>query len=334
MTFCKVLGISVVVCTFNGLSRLSNCLSSIISQKFAPEFELIVVENSSTDGTGEFANDFLSRNFQSGNWKLVTEPKAGLLYARLTGLKSAHFEWVLFCDDDNVLFPDFLANCAHFLSQNSQIGVLGSQGIPEFLGAKPEWFDRYSSSFAVGSQLGSSTPQKRLEFVYGACSVYLKQPLLTLFQDGFSPILSDRTGADLISGGDVEWCALMQLLGYKIAYFEDLKFYHQLPASRLTWEYYLRLKRGISGSAGFLFPYEFYFVKSFRSMGMFIIHYCVEEFKSWLLYLKYSIRWNGNPQGQEEQLAFTILEARMKAFFHQRKTAIVHFKQLKQHFGS
>lgn len=327
-------GISIVICTYNGKSRITSTLDSISKQQVSFPIELIVVDNASTDGTGKFCIEYLNVSFPVFDWKVITEPLSGLLFARIAGLNKARYDWVLFCDDDNVLFPDFLANCVRFLSQNSKLGVLGSQGIPEFLDSKPKWFDRYSSSYAVGPQLGIYNQQKRLSFVYGACSVYLKQPLITLFQSGFKPALADRTGGYLTSGGDVEWCALMQLLGYEVAYSANVKFYHQLPAARLTWEYYLRLKRGISGSAGLLYPYEFFIKNSFRSIFAFQIFYIIGSVKSWLLYLKYRIRWNGNSRSQEQQLAFTILEARMKALFHQRTAAVAHFRQLKNFFGT
>jgi glycosyltransferase involved in cell wall biosynthesis len=326
--------ISIVVCTYNGKSRIEPCLVSLISQVNAPEYELLVVDNASTDQTENFIRDYLDSGFPQGDWKLLHESKAGLLHARIRGLNEAKFDWVLFCDDDNVLFPDFLVQCQKVLSKNSSIGVLGSQGIPDFSGSKPEWFDRYASSYAVGPQPGSNPRAGLLAYVYGACSVYRKKPLLDLFHKGFKPVLSGRKEGEMSSGDDVEWCALMQLLGFSIAYSEKMKFHHQLPASRLTWEYYLLLKQGISGSAGLLFSYQFYFGNKIRSSSIFKIKYWKSLTSSWLLFQKYRIRWNGNPQSPEDQLAYTILEARMKAFSNQRNRALSHFNQLEKYFGA
>lgn len=326
--------ISIVVCTYNGKERIRPCLTSLMTQENPPEYEIIVVDNASTDGTGDLVKSDLTFNFPSEAWSVIEEEKPGLLFARLAGLKAARYEWVLFCDDDNVLFPDFLFQSRQVLSQNSEIGVLGSHGIPEFLGPKPDWFERYSSSYAVGRQDVDTKKNRRLVHVYGACSIYRKKPLIDLFQKGYLPALTDRSGKTLLSGGDVEWCWLIQLLGYKIAYSDKIQFTHQLPASRLTWDYYIQLKKGISGSAGLLSVYSFYFSASFRPIMGFAFHYFTKTVKSVLLYLKYQILWRGKPSNMEDQLSYTILESQMRAYLRQRRSAKKHFRQLKKHFGA
>ena len=326
--------ISIVICTHNGSTRIGPCLTSLIAQENPPQYEIVVVNNASTDGTGDLVRKHLDSYFPSGSWKVIQEDKPGLLYARLAGLKASRYEWVLFCDDDNILFLDFLFQCQQVLSHNSGIGVLGSFGIPEFLGPKPDWFDRYSSSYAVGPQLRGKPGGNHLDFVYGACSVYQKKPLLNLFNIGFKPVLSGRKGKELSAGDDVEWCWLMQLMGYKVVYSPKLKFTHQLPASRLNWEYYLKMKRGISGTVGLLSVYTYYFSASFRPLISFVFHYFSKTIKSVLLYLKYRLRWAGKPSKPENQLSFAILESQMWAYLRQGNLAIKHFRQLKNYFGA
>ena len=326
--------ISIVVCTYNGSSRIGPCLDSLITQEDPPEYEILVVDNASTDGTGDQVKEQIGSSVFSGEWRLIKEECKGLLYARLAGLNAARYEWVLFCDDDNVLFPDFLNQAKEILGKKSKIGVIGSLGVPEFFGPKPDWFDRYASSYAVGLQLVDNYEGKKLVHVYGACSFYLKTPLLKLFQKGFKPVLSDRTGNELISGGDVEWCWLMQLLGYKVIFSEKLQFIHQIPASRLTWEYYIRLKKGISGSSGLLSAYIFYFSNTFRPLMGFVFNYVIRTINSVLLYLKYGIIWKGSPSDPQDQLSFNILESQKKAYLRQGADALVHFRQLKKYFGA
>ncbi len=330
MTF----SISIVVCTHNGASRISKCLSSLVNQDNPPEYEIVVVDNASSDGTGDLVRTYLgSSSFPAKAWRVIQEARPGLLFARLEGLHTARYDWVLFCDDDNVLSPDFLFQCQQVLSQNSRIGVLGSLGIPEFLGPKPDWFERYSSSYAVGPQLRDNQGGKNLVYVYGACSIYRIKPLLELFQKGFKPVLSGRKGKEMSAGDDVEWCWLMQLMEYKVAFSPKLKFTHQLPASRLTWEYYLTLKGGISGSEGLLIPYKYYFHSPKRSLFFFILYYYSESVKSIMRYLKNWIQWKGKPEKPENQLALTILKSKMISFLKNRKATFAHFKQLKKYFG-
>jgi glycosyltransferase involved in cell wall biosynthesis len=326
--------ISIVVCTHNGSTRIGPCLASLISQENPPEYEILVVDNASSDGTGEMVKTYLGSSFPAEAWSVIREERPGLLYARLAGLRAARYEWVLFCDDDNVLFSDFLFQSQQVLFQNSGIGVLGSLGIPEFLGPKPDWFDRYASSYAVGPQQVENSAGKRLVHVYGACSIYRKKPLLELFQKVFKPVLSGRKGKEMSAGDDVEWCWLMQLMGYQVAYSPKLQFTHQLPASRLTWDYYIRLKKGISCSAGLLSAYTFYFSASLRPVVRFAFHYFYKTLKSVLVYIKYLVLWLGKPSKPENQLSFAILESQMWAYLRQGKSALIHFRQLKNHFGA
>lgn len=326
--------ISIVVCTHNGKDRIEACLSSLIAQENSPEYEVLVVDNASSDGTGNRVKTHLGPSFSFGAWKVIPEDKPGLLYARLAGLRAARYDWVLFCDDDNILYSDFLFQAQRILSRDSELGVVGSLGIPEFQGPKPDWFDRYASSYAVGAQPVENSGGKRLVHVYGACSIYRKKTLLDLFHSGFKPALSGRKGQQLSAGDDVEWCWLMQLMGYQVAYAAELRFTHQLTASRLTWDYYLRLKGGISGSAGLLSAYTYYRSASFRPMIGFVFHYLFKTLKSVLLYLKYWVRWKGKPAKMENQLSFAILKSQMRAYLTQGKGAILHFRQLNDYFGS
>lgn len=325
--------ISIVVCTHNGRDRIGPCLESIAKQENPPLLELIIVDNASSDRTEELVKMRLGSSLPSEAWRLIYEEKPGLLYARLAGLRAARYEWVLFCDDDNVLFPDFLFQSQQVLSKNSKIGVLGSHGIPEFLSPKPYWFDQYASSYAVGSQMLGNDEGRQLVYVYGACSIYRKKPLLDLFQKGFKPCLSGRRGNAMSAGDDVEWCWVMQLLGLKVAYSRKLQFRHQLPASRLTWDYYLQLKRGISSSAGLLSTYSYFTSSSVHPLLGFVWYYSIQTLKSGLLYWKYRLRWKGSPSKPEDQLSYAILDAKFAAFRQQRCLAFAHYRQLLRYFG-
>lgn len=329
----KTLGLSIVICTYNGVDRLADVLEAILLQSQNDIWELIIVNNASTDHTEEFVSSFLKGKETKIDWRLINESNPGLNFARMRGLSEAKFPYVLFCDDDNILFSDFISNATKLIDKRIDIGVLGSQGLPQFLGEKPEWFDRYAHSFAVGPQ-DLEQSNLRLKHVYGACSIYRKAPLIKLFQNGFTPALTDRQGGKLVSGGDVEWCWLMQLMGYQIEYAEDLKFYHQIPESRLSWTYYLRLKEGISSSAGLLSTYKLYFEQNVKSKTGFEIKYFKKLTKASLLYFKHRIRLGSNPKRPEDQLALIILKSQMKAYLSQWKKSKNHFIQIARNFES
>ncbi|MDI1323157.1 MAG: glycosyltransferase [Algoriphagus sp.] len=323
-------GISIVICTYNGKSRITSALDSISQQTTSFPVELLIVDNASTDGTAEFCSEYL--NLKGLGWKVISESQPGLLHARIAGMKVSKYDWVLFCDDDNVLFPDFLNNAFEILEADNSIGVLGSLGVPEINGEKPDWFDQYAHSFAIGPQLQNSPLSNQLSHVYGACSIFKKKPILALLDKGFSPVMVDRKNEILLSGGDVEWCWLTQFSGFKIEYSSELKFFHQIPQSRLTWEYYLRLKEGIANGAGPLYSYQYFFQFPDHSGWQFQISYLKQLLKAKLVFFKNSLKLRSKPKLPAQKLALVILKTQMNSFSANKKDSYSHFLQLKKYF--
>ncbi len=85
--------ISVVICVYNGAETLAGCLTSIQAQNFPTHrFEVIVVDDGSSDGSAQIAADFGAR--------VLSGPHRGLATARNLGWQAAAAEWVAFTDDD------------------------------------------------------------------------------------------------------------------------------------------------------------------------------------------------------------------------------------------
>ena len=327
-------GISVVICTFNGKARLRPTLNSVLEQEFTPSFfELIVVDNASQDSTKEFCEQFLVASGAAFPWKIVHEAKPGLNHARLKGLYESKFDFILFCDDDNSLSPHYLKIAFDLLQKNSAIGALGGCGIPAFEGTKPDWFDKYNHSFAVGPQ--STYDGKVLKIpaaLYGAGTFFRKAPLLKFFDNGFNTVMSDRKGKSLASGGDVEWCYLVQLAGYEIWYDQRLTFLHAMPDSRMQWNYYVRLKLGIASGAGRLLPYVCLLKNRNMSLFTYGLHWFSRTLLLTLVYLKHKIRIlvSIKPLKLEVKLAMVVINAKMGSYWLNGINTFRHFGHLKR----
>jgi len=325
-------GITVVICTYNGRARLLPTLSSIINQEFHPSlFELIVVDNASTDDTRELCELILSN--AAIHWRIVEEPNPGLNHARLKGIAEAKFDIVLFCDDDNSLSLDYLQIAFELFKNNPRIGVLGGCGVPAFEGDKPEWFDQYSHSFAVGPQSSSDGKVKEIPAeLYGAGTFFNKAPLLYFFKKGLSTLTSDRKGNSLVSGGDVEYCYLVQLAGYEVWYDHRLTFTHYIPASRLQWNYYLKLKQGIALGSASLFPYACLFKD--REMGLirFGMNWLSNLMKYTLLFLKHTFKFVfiSYTIRRESELAISILRSKAMSYWGNGIKPFQHFIYLRK----
>lgn len=100
--------ISVVIPMFNAERTISVPLGSLLSQVLpAGDFELILVDDGSTDRSAVVAGSFLER--ASFRWSLLRGPRRGVSAARNRGIEAAQGEHVYFLDADDSLPPDFLA---------------------------------------------------------------------------------------------------------------------------------------------------------------------------------------------------------------------------------
>lgn len=333
------IGLSIVICTYNGVKRLYTVLE-YINNLFIPsglDYEVLIVDNASTDGT----KDWIDKTSISSNWKfklsVISESKPGLNFARLTGARNACFDWILFCDDDNLLDSQYVQFWHHTIQKFSDVGAIGGQGIPILDIPAPSWFNRYSHSYAVGPQQESLGYLKYGESLYGAGMFLLKTPVLELLDRGFTMVMSDRKGGMLSSGGDLEWCYLLQLSGWKLYYNDKMIFHHQIPKSRLLWSYYLKLKSGIVSGTGLLFTYQFLFKCGKKSTFLFFLSYLFNAIKVLLVYIYACIKLNlffKTSLKKENELALAILKSKTSSYFNYLIEANMHYKNMKKYFSA
>jgi glycosyltransferase involved in cell wall biosynthesis len=329
-------GISVVVCCFNSASRIEPTLRSLFYQNLTdvPGYEIIVVDNASTDETAVVCQRLKNQSGYRGDFFIVEERKAGLNFARLAGVFKARYDWILFCDDDNHLFPDYIKKACHIIDQNPGVGAIGGCGIPKFEDVKPEWFDRYYHSYAIGPQAEhEGVLNKQPAEIYGAGSLFNKTLLLKYFEKGFISIMSDRKEGKLVSGGDVEWCYLIQLSGFKLYYCPALQFFHWMPQARLQWGYYLKLKQGISSGVAQLLSYRPFFRYRNPSSFVFLRFYINELIRALLVLCNFRIRKFLNSSKyttQELDLGDTVLLEKALSLFKNSVLSYRHFKRLQK----
>jgi glycosyltransferase involved in cell wall biosynthesis len=234
--------ISTITCCYNSASRLGSVLAALAAQELPATLraEAILVDNCSTDGTAAMARSMWRRPDMP--LRIISEPRQGLSFARETGLNAANSPLACFVDDDNLLSPGYLATALEIMQRYPQAAACGGRGIALTAGEIPAWMWRGWRSHAVGPQgdveglLPGSDP-----YVYGAGMVLRLAAWQQLRVAGFEPLLSDRNGQSLSSGGDVELCLALRMLGWQIAYSPRLAFDHFMPSARLNWEYCKRL---------------------------------------------------------------------------------------------
>ncbi|HET9786097.1 MAG TPA: glycosyltransferase, partial [Pyrinomonadaceae bacterium] len=101
--------ITVVISTFNRCEMLPAAIESVLTQEASGvSYELIVVDNNSTDSTKQVVHSFINQGHQ--NLRYVFEPQQGLSYGRNAGIKNARGAIIVFFDDDVRAHPDWLSN--------------------------------------------------------------------------------------------------------------------------------------------------------------------------------------------------------------------------------
>lgn len=96
--------ISVVVPIYNAGKYLRMCLNSIVNQAYQ-EFEAILIDDGSTDESGEICDQFAG---QDGRLRVVHKQNEGLICARKTGVQAAQGKYIAFVDADDWIDADFL----------------------------------------------------------------------------------------------------------------------------------------------------------------------------------------------------------------------------------
>ena len=215
--------------------------------------------------------------------RIVDEKKPGLSHAREAGIGTARYGIVIFVDDDNWLEANYVSIAHDVMEQHQKIGAIGAFISPEFEVPPPPWFQQMQCYYAIGPQgprEGDITDLK--PHVAGAGMVLRKSAYQELKRRGFKPLLMDRQGGMLTSGGDTEICHALALIGYRIMYEPRLQLVHFMPAARLTKNYLLKLAHGIRTAEPMLAGYEIAWRGADASVLKFYVHR-VFLLGSWLL---------------------------------------------------
>jgi glycosyltransferase involved in cell wall biosynthesis len=243
-------GVSIVICCHNSAKRLPETLAHLAAQDVpvgAP-WEVIVVDNCSTDGTSEVA----SRTWPSRMGvplRVVREGRPGLSHARRRGFNEARYGIISYVDDDNWLEKTWVRVAAELMEKHSNLGACGGQSEAVCEVAAPAWFSEFESSYAIGQQAPKAGDIAWTRgFLWGAGLTMRREALAQLFDGGFCSALEDRSGQTLSSGGDSELCLAMRLAGWRLYYEPEMRFKHFIPEERLAWNYLRRLHRGFGRS--------------------------------------------------------------------------------------
>lgn len=112
--------LSIVIVNYNTRNILKECLYSIKQNSGNIEYEVIVVENASNDGSAEMV-----RSEYPGILLIQNVENLGFAKANDQGIRIARGQYILLLNSDTVVLGDSLKPCIDFMSRNPRIGILG-----------------------------------------------------------------------------------------------------------------------------------------------------------------------------------------------------------------
>ncbi|WP_176559380.1 glycosyltransferase [Rubellimicrobium roseum] len=251
-------GVTIIVCCYNSEQRIERTIRHLLGQQIrsVPGWEIVLVDNKSTDRTVELVRAIWSREAEPPPLRVVHEERPGLSHARKAGVQAASHSCIVFCDDDNWLDADYVETAYQIMSRDPQIGVLGGAITPVGDAPFPPWFLTNCACFAVGAQGRVSGDISARGYVWGAGAVVRRDLLLTLYETCGGGLLVGREGSKQGSGDDSEISKWYLLAGRKLYYSEQLILSHYMPASRVRKEVLERLLNEGASATSYLNLYD------------------------------------------------------------------------------
>ncbi len=210
--------VSVVVCSFNGAETLRDCFDGLRELDY-PDFEVIVVDDGSTDATRAIAEEY--------GFRVISTPNRGLSCARNTGIEAADGEIVAFLDADARPDPHWLKYLAFTLASSEHAGVGGPNIAPAGDGSIAECVAN-----APGGPVHVLRTDRQAEHIPGCNMAFRRESLDEV--GGFDPQFR-------VAGDDVDLCWRLLERSRTIGFHPGAVVWHH---RRNSLRAYLRQQRG------------------------------------------------------------------------------------------
>jgi glycosyltransferase involved in cell wall biosynthesis len=130
--------VSVILPTYNRATLLRAAVAALLRQTApADSYEIIAVDNNSSDGTAEFL-----ASLDDPRVVVISEPRQGLSYARNAGLAAARADILALTDDDVEVAPDWIETITTTLAAHQEVDAVGGRVLPAWPDPKPSWLTR------------------------------------------------------------------------------------------------------------------------------------------------------------------------------------------------
>lgn len=214
--------VSIIILTFNNLRYSKQCVESLFIHTKFEDFELILVDNGSIDGTIEWIKE-ISKEHANIKYHINSQ-NMNFSFGCNQGSKIAQGEYLLFLNNDTILTPGWLQPMLDCFSQDPMIGVVGNKHL----------FPNSDMIFHCGGVVSNDKVLKHIYMGYNSKSSFANVDREYLYVTGAclitkKYIFNKIGGFDnefINSCEDVDLCLKIKELGYKILYCSKSYIYH------------------------------------------------------------------------------------------------------------
>ena len=234
---------SIIVPTVNRAESLNLGLESFVRQDYANDrFEILVVDNGSTDNTRSVVESAMTQN-PGHRIRYIFEPVPGLLSGRHRGAQDARADILVFVDDDIEAFPGWLSSILETFSDPS-VHLVGGPCVPKFETEPPQWMSnfwlntghRIECSALSLIYMGENLCRMDPDHVWGLNYAIRKK---TLYEaGGFHPDCIPSELQYFQGDGESGLSLKIKKRGYGAVYAPGAKVIHHIPRNRLTVSYF------------------------------------------------------------------------------------------------
>jgi glycosyltransferase involved in cell wall biosynthesis len=224
--------VSIIIPTYNRSARLRPTVESLTAQKYPDDrFEIILVDNSSTDDTAkEIA--LLVHDFP--RIRHLHERRRGAHWGRNAGATVSLGEILYFTDDDMIAEPDMLEKIVEPFALKAGIGSVTGKVLPKWETEPPVWVLEHCKNQLLSlNDRGEGTIVSDEDPGIFSCHQAILRDVF-FRAGGFNP---DTNAGEFVGDNETGLNIKVKKLGYKFAYVGASVTHHIIPESRMTQDY-------------------------------------------------------------------------------------------------
>ncbi|WP_242967905.1 glycosyltransferase family 2 protein [Tepidibacter mesophilus] len=239
----KNIDVSIIIVNFKTYELTKQTVNSILSKNHYINYEIILVDNNSSDESIEKLEVDFKQQIENRLIKTIkNDSNLGFSKANNIGIRKSEGEYVLILNSDTVVVEDCLDRCIEYIKKDSNIGALGSKVVlPDGNLDKPckRGFPTPKASLCYMLKLDKLYPNKKSFGEYNL--TYLSEDDINEVDSlvGAFMIIPRRVIDEVgmldedffMYGEDIDWCYRIKKAGYKIIYYPKSQIIHYKGSS-------------------------------------------------------------------------------------------------------